>query len=202
MCIRRRSKTIRCSALHKQDYAAREEVVPQTRAGLLPSISLNGSTAYNRARVSQRPVHRHRSREPELRTTARHHGPGLQHPRLAGAAGAADPRRRRLLHLQERAGVEGAGQAGLRRVRTESDRAHRRRVPRRAAQPGRARIDERRRSRREAPAGTGAAALRRRPRRHYGCVGRNRRLRQRRGAPHPGRTRSGHPVRNAVHAHR
>jgi outer membrane protein len=32
----------------KQDYAAREEVVPQTRAGLLPSISLNGSTAYDR----------------------------------------------------------------------------------------------------------------------------------------------------------
>ena len=32
----------------QQDYAAREEVVPQTRAGLLPSINLNGSTAYNR----------------------------------------------------------------------------------------------------------------------------------------------------------
>ncbi len=48
MCIRRRLKTIRCSGLHKQEYAAREEVVPQTRAGLLPSINLNGSTAYNR----------------------------------------------------------------------------------------------------------------------------------------------------------
>lgn len=32
----------------KQEYAARGEVVPQTRAGLLPSINLNGSTAYNR----------------------------------------------------------------------------------------------------------------------------------------------------------
>ena len=32
----------------KQDYAAREEIVPQTRAGLLPSINLNASTAYNR----------------------------------------------------------------------------------------------------------------------------------------------------------
>ena len=32
----------------KQEYAARGEVVPQTRAGLLPSINLNASTAYNR----------------------------------------------------------------------------------------------------------------------------------------------------------
>jgi outer membrane protein len=32
----------------KQDYAARGEIVPQTRAGLLPSISLNASTSYNR----------------------------------------------------------------------------------------------------------------------------------------------------------
>ena len=32
----------------KQDYAARGELVPQTRAGLLPSISLNASTAYDR----------------------------------------------------------------------------------------------------------------------------------------------------------
>ena len=32
----------------KQDYAARSEVVPQTRAGLLPSVSLKASTAYDR----------------------------------------------------------------------------------------------------------------------------------------------------------
>jgi outer membrane protein len=32
----------------KQNYAARSEIVPQARAGLLPTISLNGSTAYNR----------------------------------------------------------------------------------------------------------------------------------------------------------
>lgn len=32
----------------KQDYAARREIVPQTRAGLLPNISLNASTSYNR----------------------------------------------------------------------------------------------------------------------------------------------------------
>ena len=32
----------------KQDYEAREEIVPQTRAGLLPSINVNASTAYNR----------------------------------------------------------------------------------------------------------------------------------------------------------
>jgi outer membrane protein len=32
----------------KQDYAARGEIVPQARAGLLPSINLNASTSYNR----------------------------------------------------------------------------------------------------------------------------------------------------------
>ncbi len=32
----------------KQDYAAREQIVPQTRAALLPNIALNGSTSYNR----------------------------------------------------------------------------------------------------------------------------------------------------------
>ncbi len=32
----------------KQDYAAREEVVPQSRAALLPNIELNGSTSYTR----------------------------------------------------------------------------------------------------------------------------------------------------------
>ena len=32
----------------KQDYAARSEIVPQTRAGLLPNISLNAGTSYDR----------------------------------------------------------------------------------------------------------------------------------------------------------
>src|SRR5689334_9317037 len=32
----------------QQDYAARGEIVPQARAGLLPNVNLNATTSYNR----------------------------------------------------------------------------------------------------------------------------------------------------------
>ena len=50
----------------EQEYAARGEVVPQTRAGLLPSINLNGSTAYNRLEYPNGQFVDTESREPDF----------------------------------------------------------------------------------------------------------------------------------------
>ena len=176
----------------KQDYAAREEVVPQTRAGLLPNISLNGSTRVRSARVSQRPDSSKPIPRARLRATARRRLV-MSYNTHSWQAQLVQPILDVAAYYTYKSAQAMKAQASRTTPPSEQNLIVRavRRIPRCTAQPGRARLDQRRRSRGETPAGTGAATLRRRPRRNYGCVGRDRRLRQRRGAPHPGRADQG-----------